>query len=73
MRRLLPLLLAVLVLPLPACYQRTVGTKGMGGVGTRTQREYRSNTAADRAVDSVLGRKPSSATKYDEVRYDEKR
>ncbi|HYE63222.1 MAG TPA: hypothetical protein VD997_14600 [Phycisphaerales bacterium] len=73
MPRLLLAILALSLLVLPGCYRRTVATKGLGGVGTRTQTEYRSNTAADRAVDGMLGRKPSTATKYDEVRYDEKR
>jgi hypothetical protein len=72
MRKLTPVLFAV-VLVMGGCYERTVSTRGLGGVGKKTQSEYRSNTAADRAVDSMLGRKPSTATKYDEVRYDEKR
>jgi hypothetical protein len=73
MRRATPLLilLALLVL-LPACYERTVATKGLGGSGVRTQQPYRSETAADRAVDSMIGRQTKHMTRYDEIHYDEK-
>jgi len=73
MRKAMPLVVFGCVLLMSGCYERTVSTRGLGGVGKKTQTEYRSNTAADRAVDSMVGRKPSTATKYDEVRYDEKR
>jgi len=46
----------VLVLTLPllgGCYQRVVSSKGFGG--STVQEPYRSNTAADRAVDSAFG------------------
>jgi hypothetical protein len=72
MRKAVPLVVFA-VLVMGGCYERTVSTRGLGGVGKKTQTEYRSNTAADRAVDAMVGRKPSTATKYDEVKYDETR
>jgi hypothetical protein len=72
MRSVACLLLAAGAL-MGGCYERTVSTRGIGGVGSTTQKEYRSNTAADRAMDSLLGRPRSKATKYDEVKYDEER
>lgn len=67
------LLIVLVVLPLSGCYERVVATKGLGATGVRSQPAYRSDTAADRAVDKVLGRKGEPLTKYDEVKYDEKR
>jgi hypothetical protein len=37
------------------CYHRVVASKGMGGMGTTVQEPYRSNTAADRAIDNISG------------------
>jgi hypothetical protein len=67
------LLIALLLLPLAGCYNRVVATHGLGASGVRTQPSYRSNTAADRAVDGLLGRKQEGPTQYDRVTYDEKR
>ena|SRR5215831_3143585 len=56
MRRLVLVLGLTLVLPLlGGCYQRVVSSKGLGGMGTTVEEPYRSNTAADRAVDSMFG------------------
>jgi hypothetical protein len=73
MRRAFPLFtLLAMTLLLPACYERTIATKGLGGTGMRTQQPYRSETAADRAVDSMMGRQTKHMTRYDEIHYDEK-
>lgn len=37
------------------CYHRVVSTKGLGGMGKPTDDPYRSDTAADRAVDRLTG------------------
>jgi hypothetical protein len=71
MRRVLPLLLFLLLLP--ACYKRTVATRGLGATGARVQAPYRSETAADRAVDRAVGRQTEHMTQYDPTTYDEKR
>jgi hypothetical protein len=70
MRVILMLLAAVLALG--GCYQRVVGTRGLGAAGTRVHPEYRSDTAADRAVDGMLGR-DRQGERYDARTYDEPR
>jgi hypothetical protein len=56
MIRRLAILAVCLALPLlGGCYQRVVSSKGFGGMGTTVEEPYRSNTAADRAVDSMFG------------------
>src|SRR5437868_9178670 len=37
------------------CYHRVVASKGLGGRGGSVQEPYRSDTAADRAVDNLTG------------------
>jgi hypothetical protein len=54
MTRRLSILAIVLVLPLlGGCYQRVVSSRGLGGA--EVQESYRSNTAADRAIDGMFG------------------
>jgi hypothetical protein len=36
------------------CYERTVSAKGIGAMGTNVQDGYRSDTAMDRAWDSMF-------------------
>jgi hypothetical protein len=55
LRRIVICCLASFALSGAGCYERVVSTKGLGGVGTAVQQPYRSNTAADRAFDSMLG------------------
>ncbi|HLP83675.1 MAG TPA: hypothetical protein VK157_04945 [Phycisphaerales bacterium] len=55
MRRTLSILLAVsIVACISGCYERTIKSRGIGGMGKSTQSGYRSDTAADRAVDSIF-------------------
>ena len=65
-------MLLVAVFALGGCYQRVVGTRGLGASGTRVQPEYRSDTAADRAVDGMLGR-DRRGERYDSRTFDEPR
>ena len=59
MSRRAVILATALALPLLAgCYQRVVSSRGLGG-GT-VQESYRSDTAADRAVDSLFGPPPKT-------------
>jgi hypothetical protein len=68
------LAISLLLLPLAGCYKRVVATHGLGATGVRTQPSYRSDTAADRAADSLVGRsKQKPLTEYDPIKYDEKR
>lgn len=46
--------LATLVVAFSGCYERTVSAKGLGAKGTTVQEGYRSNTALDRAWDSLF-------------------
>lgn len=73
MRRTLIALVALFFLVQPACYRRVVATKGLGGTGQRVDPSYRSDTAADRAVDGMMGRQSGHMTQYDRQTYDEKR
>lgn len=54
------------------CYRRVVGTRGLGATGVRVQPGYRADTAADRAVDGMMGR-ARPAESYEERRFDEPR
>ncbi|MCX5690579.1 MAG: hypothetical protein NTV94_12495 [Planctomycetota bacterium] len=46
---------------LGGCYERVVSANGIGASTASVQDSYRSNTAADRAIDSVVSKpKPSS-------------
>jgi hypothetical protein len=49
------LFLALLMLSGAGCYHRVVSSKGLGGMGTTVEDPYRSDTAADRAVDRMTG------------------
>lgn len=63
MTRALALLLALALLALlGGCYSRTVSTKGIGSYGSNVEESYRSDTAADRWVDSLFA-KPKTTTK----------
>jgi hypothetical protein len=55
MRRIVMPVLVVLGLTGTGCYNRVVSSKGFGGMGTTIQDPYRSDTAADRAVDNLTG------------------
>jgi hypothetical protein len=59
-RRVVILCLALLVLCGGGCYKRVVSSKGFGGMGTTIQDSYRSDTAADRAVDNATGNGPKT-------------
>jgi len=59
-RRGVILVLAVVALSGAGCYKRVVSSKGFGGMGTTIQDPYRSDTAADRAVDSLSGNQPKT-------------
>jgi len=50
--------LALMLFVLPACYERTVSTRGVGGYGTATQKSYRSDTAVDRWYDDAFTKDP---------------
>ncbi len=45
---------AACVMGLCGCYERTVSAKGLGAKGTTVQEGYRSDTALDRAWDSLF-------------------
>ena len=45
---------ATLVVAFTGCYERTVSAKGLGAKNTTVQEGYRSNTALDRAWDSLF-------------------
>src|SRR4051812_5559530 len=58
MRRTAPLALlitALLAVGSIGCYHRVVSSRGLGGMGSHVQESYRSDTAADRAVDGMFG------------------
>jgi hypothetical protein len=57
-RRLITLGLTLCTLCCTGCYERVVASKGLGG--STVQDSYRSNTAADRAVDGMFGPPPKS-------------
>jgi hypothetical protein len=63
-RRLLLLPLCLVALALPACYQQTISASGMGASRHRVQESQRSNTAADRAFDSLFGTEPKSTSRW---------
>jgi hypothetical protein len=46
--------LALFAIFASGCYERTVHAKGIGAMGTKVQEGYRSDTAADRAWDSMF-------------------
>lgn len=48
------ILTAASVVLLAGCYKRTVSTSGIGSYGANVQDSGRSNTAADRWVDSLF-------------------
>lgn len=48
------ILTAACVVVLTGCYKRTVSTSGIGSYGANVQESGRSNTAADRWVDSLF-------------------
>jgi len=55
------LALTASTLCLPACYERIVSANGIGSNYADVKRGYRSDTAADRAVDNLFNSpKPSS-------------
>jgi hypothetical protein len=45
------------------CYKRTVSTRGIGSYGSQVEESYRSDTAADRWVDSVFSSGEPKRTK----------
>lgn len=49
-----PLITAICLVFLAGCYKRTVSTSGIGSYGANVQESGRSNTAADRWVDSLF-------------------
>ncbi len=50
---------------LGGCYQHVVSAKGMGASRHRVQESERSNTAADRAFDSLFGT-PQPASRWEQ-------
>lgn len=55
MRRALLLSASLLAIAaLGGCYERTVKARGVGAMGKSLEPSYRSNTAADRAIDSLF-------------------
>ncbi|MDX2132325.1 MAG: hypothetical protein SFY69_09760 [Planctomycetota bacterium] len=58
------ILVAALLSTLAAggCYSRTVSTRGIGASGVSVQKPYRSETAADRWVDSLTAPPPKKST-----------
>lgn len=55
------LCLVVAAVSLGGCYERVVSANGIGASSADVQGGYRSNTAADRALDSVISKpKPAS-------------
>ncbi len=48
---------------LGGCYKRTVSTRGVGSYGSQVEESYRSDTAADRWVDSVFSSGEPKRTK----------
>jgi hypothetical protein len=55
MRRTTCLIVSSLaLLALAGCYERTVKARGVGAMGKSLEPSYRSNTAADRAIDSLF-------------------
>lgn len=46
--------LCLVALVAGGCYERTVSARGIGAMGTRVQEGYRSDTAMDRAWDSMF-------------------
>jgi hypothetical protein len=55
MRRAAVIVCLVLAGGIAGCYHRVVSSKGLGGMGTTVQDPYRSDTAADRAIDRMSG------------------
>jgi hypothetical protein len=56
MRRTVLLTASLLALvALGGCYERTVKARGVGAMGKSLEPSYRSDTAADRWVDSLFG------------------
>jgi predicted small secreted protein len=55
MRRTILITVSFLVVfSLAGCYERTTKARGVGAMGRSAQSGYRSDTAADRAVDSIF-------------------
>jgi hypothetical protein len=62
-RRLAILGLTIACLGCTGCYERVVSSRGLGG--TTVQEPYRSNTAADRYVDSMFSSPPKTFKSVD--------